>query len=598
VLIATLSNQELLMSNTNVLCHKRSQSLGRSFVWAGTLGVVLWVGACHFKPPKAAVGAQDVSALVQEGHDAFSQQNPKAAEQKAREAIKRNPTSIEARLLLVKILGPENPETPEHLKELIKLTPEREEAYLLLADTYLRQGKFEEAQKVANAGIKKSENASLFLMLGMASLELGDVSEARGAFSVAVDLAPRSIKPKLLLAASCLAMEDQEGAVDAFMDALKLDSNNPVARMGIAELFIAQQGAQEALELLEGIRWSEDPPARYFSLLGNAYSALSRTEEAVASLDMAVKKEPQQPTYTIKLGQALFDAGQEQEAVQLLGVAYQTWPKELNVLLNYAFMLVSLKDTRANEVISALEKLSPIGDLATLSLEAESAINEKDYPKAIRALEEAAQQNPTKVDPLLRLGAVQEMASQNEEAAKVYQRAQTLDPKDPRPGMAIAALLSESNPSKALSALDDVIARNPNLIEALLARAQLLIEVDRFSDAIRTFEEALSLRPDSSTVHNNFAWALVYEAKPAERDCKRGLRLAERAVELSDGKNAPELDTLAEAHRCNGNYDQAILFLDQALALNPSSDFYLKRRAEMEEERLKTKKRTKTKKSA
>ena len=583
---------------TKIRQRKLSLSAGKAFVWAGALGFSLWLGACRPLAPKSAVPAPDVSGLVQEGQDAFSQQDKTTAERKAREAIKLNPTSLEARLLLIKLLGPENPETPEHLQKLIELTPEREEAYILLADTYLRQGKYKEAQQVANAGLKKGENASLYLMLGMAALELGDASEARGAFSVAVDLAPRSIKPKLLLAASCLAMSDKEGAVDAFFEALKIDPNNPVARMGIAELFIEQRGVQEGLELLEGIRWSEDPPARYFSLLGAAYNELSRPEEAIAAFDMAVQQEPKQPEYTVKLGQALFEASQEQEALQLFEVAYQSWPKEPEVLLNYAFILVSLKDARANEVISALQKISPTGDLATLSLQAESAINEKNYPKAISALEEAAKRNPTRVEPLLRLGAVQEMASQDEEAAKVYQRAQTLDPKDPRPGMAIAALLSKSNPSKALSALDDVIARNPSFLEALLARAQLLIEVNRFSDAIRTFEEALTLRPDSSTVHNNFAWALVYEAKPTERDCKRGLSLAQKAVELSDGKNAPELDTLAEAHRCNGDYEQAIISLDKALAIDPTSDFYLKRRVEMQEERNKTKKRTKTKKGA
>jgi cytochrome c-type biogenesis protein CcmH/NrfG len=575
---------------------KTSLYVVRAFVCAGALGFSLWFGACHPKAPKAATPAPDVSGLVRAGHDAFSQQDPKTAERKAREAITLNPSSIEARLLLIKILGPDNPETPEHLKKLIALTPEREEAYVLLADSYLRQGKFKEAYKTANEGLKKGENASLYLMLGMASLELGGASEARGAFSVAVDLAPRSIKPKLLLAASCLAMNDKQGAVDAFFEALKLDPNSPVARMGIAELFIEQQGAQEALELLENIRWSEKPPARYFSLLGASYRELSRTEEALASFEMAVQEEPAQPKYTIELGRALFEADQEQEALQVFEVAYKTWPKELEVLLNYAFVLISLKDPRAKEVITALEAISPIGDLATLSLEAESAINEKDYPTAITALEEAAKRNPTRLEPLLRLGAVQEMASQKDEAAKAYQRAQTLDPKDPRPGMATARLFFKSNPSQALSALDDVIARNPSFIDALLARAQLLIEVNRFSDAIRTFEEALLQSPNSSTVHNNFAWALVYEAKPAERDCKRGLRLAQKAVELSNSKDAPELDTLAEAYRCNGDYEQALMFLDKALALSPTSEFYLKRRTEMQDEHNKTKKKPKAKK--
>jgi cytochrome P450 len=54
------------------------------------------------------------------------------------------------------------------------------------------------------------------------------------------------------------------------------------------------------------------------------------------------------------------------------------------------------------------------------------------------------------------------------------------------------------------------------LIEALLARAELLITVDRFSDAVKTFEEALSIEPESAAVHNNslaMFWTLLRVAQ-------------------------------------------------------------------------------------
>jgi tetratricopeptide (TPR) repeat protein len=111
------------------------------------------------------------------------------------------------------------------------------------------------------------------------------------------------------------------------------------------------------------------------------------------------------------------------------------------------------------------------------------------------------------------------------------------------------------------------------------------------------YEEALTVDPGSVTANNNFAWALVYEAKPGERDCKRGLELAQKAVSLSEGKTPAELDTLAEAYRCGGDYDQALATMDQALALKPEQDFYQKHRAEIEAEKGKGKKKAPKKKA-
>jgi cytochrome c-type biogenesis protein CcmH/NrfG len=552
--------------------------------WLSAAGVSIWLAACHPTQIKTPSAAPDVSGIVQSGQDAFTKKDFALAEQKAREATKLDPSSVEARLLLVKILGPESPESIIHLQKLVELNPKRVEAYILLSDAYLRQNKFKEAIKTAEAGLKHEQNASLYLMLGIASLELGDAAEARGAFLVAVDLAPRSIKPKLLLGASCSAMGDIEGAIDAYFDALDIDSNNPVARMSIAEIFIDNQGATEAIELLEGIRWEDNPPARYFSLLGIAYRDQERFAEAIASLDMAVRLEPKQVEYTVALGQAIYDSGDQAEATKIFAEAFASWPKELEVAINYAFVLVAQKDNKAGEVISTLQKLAPPGDLATLSLAAEHSINQKEYTKAIASLEEAAKQNPKSIEPLLRMAEVYEEENLPEDAANAYLRAQARDPKDPRAGIRIAMLYAKKDPNKALSALDEVLIKNPGLVDALIARAQLLIEVNRFQDAVKNFEEALALEPESASIYNNFAWALVYDAKPEEKDCKRGLSLAEKAVALSESKRAAPLDTLAEAHRCNGNYEQALKFLDQALALDPTSDFYQKRRAEFAQE--------------
>jgi Tfp pilus assembly protein PilF len=195
--------------------------------------------------------------------------------------------------------------------------------------------------------------------------------------------------------------------------------------------------------------------------------------------------------------------------------------------------------------------------------------------------------NPDDVFVLLEMGDIYQEAGNPSAAEQSYKDARSINPKDPRAGLALARLFNESDPARALNEIDDVLVRNPENLQALALRAQLLIGLKRRPDALATFEEALAIAPDNVTINNNFAWALVYDLDPKDRNCERGLSLAQRAVEGSQRREASHLDTLAEAYRCGGNYDQALSTLDEALALSPENDFYKTHRAEIAAEKAK-----------
>ena len=73
---------------------------------------------------------------------------------------------------------------------------------------------------------------------------------------------------------------------------------------------------------------------------------------------------------------------------------------------------------------------------------------------------------------------------------------------------------------------------------------------------------------------NSAAWILATDPNPELRDPKTALEFAKKACDLTGGKNAPALDTLAVAYAANGDFDSALRWQAQAIerGANESAD--------------------------
>ena len=92
-----------------------------------------------------------------------------------------------------------------------------------------------------------------------------------------------------------------------------------------------------------------------------------------------------------------------------------------------------------------------------------------------------------------------------------------------------------------------------------------------YADAIKAYQQALRLAPDFSVAHNNLAWLYATCEDPNIRDPKAALQHAKLAVDLTEWKEGGFIDTLAEAHFANGDYQQAVEIQKKALALEPDN---------------------------
>jgi tetratricopeptide (TPR) repeat protein len=190
----------------------------------------------------------------------------------------------------------------------------------------------------------------------------------------------------------------------------------------------------------------------------------------------------------------------------------------------------------------------------------------------------------------------------NASALTKWQNALEMDPEDARAnnGMGIAlGLLGKSD--AAIPFLQKAIRIDGNFFEAYYNLGVLQARANRLNEAVDAWQNTVRIRPGFSQGHENLGYAFYLQAKfsdslaqlrlalkeepnrlfalnlaasllatcpdPSIRNGAKALALADRAQQLTGGKNPAILDTLSAALAENGRFAQAIEIEQEALVL-------------------------------
>ena len=154
--------------------------------------------------------------------------------------------------------------------------------------------------------------------------------------------------------------------------------------------------------------------------------------------------------------------------------------------------------------------------------------------EAIDHYEKAAEMQPDYGDAYLNLGSVLFRQGRTDEAISLWRKAAATQPEDG----SFHAILGDEFLKKGLR-----------------------------KDAIAEYERATRIFPRDFVARNNLAWLLATSPDGSIRDGKRAVELAEQTMQLSSGKDANYLRTLAAAYSEVGRFSEAIALAQQAAAL-------------------------------
>ena len=107
------------------------------------------------------------------------------------------------------------------------------------------------------------------------------------------------------------------------------------------------------------------------------------------------------------------------------------------------------------------------------------------------------------------------------------------------------------------------IEKTPDSPKLFSILGDLWYSRQNYERTIKAYKKALTLLPDSPQVLNNLAWLYATCEDERYRNPKQAIALAKRAAALSESPHV--LDTLAESHYVNGQFEEAISASKNAL---------------------------------
>ena len=192
------------------------------------------------------------------------------------------------------------------------------------------------------------------------------------------------------------------------------------------------------------------------------------------------------------------------------------------------------------------------------------------WERALKANDQIPEVRQNLVGALENLGVEWLRKGDVDEAMPHLRRAAELDPQDAAGQYNLGlALLRKSRFDEAIERFQKALALDPKDAQTHNDLAVALAQRRRFEEAAAHFREAIGIDPKSAQAQSNLAWLLATSPEATVRNGAEALKLAAKAVDLSQGKDASMLDALAAAYAETGRFREAGETARRALELAP-----------------------------
>lgn len=400
---------------------------------------------------------------------------------------------------------------------------------------------------------------------GKKLLEKKDAPRAILQFRNAVQANPKDPEAYYQLALACLTAGDVRQGVVALRKTLDLNPKHAGAELHIAQLMAATvdpdmlKDAQQRLNgLLEGA--PDDPRALHALALTEL--KLGEPEDAIQHLARAATAAPGELIIAVTMAQAKLQQRDAKGAEQILQKAVENSPKSADAHLVFADFYFSQKKTaEAEEQLKRALEIDPKSGPALMSMGRLQLVagRKREAEQSFKQLSGFAGYESI-------YGLFLSQEGRRDEAVQEFESLRKAHPEDRQIRThLVAAYQGVNRLNDAKKILADVLKKNPNDLDALVQRGELLMGSGDYPEAEADLNKVLKLKADSPQIH--YVVAKLNQA--------RGNDLIYRE-ELSEAlKLNPYLLTVrleaAQDLISGGNAKTAIDVLDQAPAFQRAS---------------------------
>jgi tetratricopeptide (TPR) repeat protein len=407
-----------------------------------------WLGALVLSTPQQGIAASQGPSAAKpsakdtaeshlgKGYDALKQDRYDLAADEFRAALELDPKLVlRARFpLAVALFEMKKPEEARREFEAVRReVGDHPNISYYLGRLDLEALNFEGAIQNLNKAMEKPPFPDAAYYLGYAYFKQDDLANAEKWFKQATELTPHDARVQYQLGQVYRKQgkeEEAKKAMDSSSEQRRRDSSESQLRLECAQK-LDRGPREEARALCEQLY---DPDnAEKLTALGTIYGQHGDAEAALKPLRRAAELAPQSPQMQYNVALAYFQLNRFEEARTPLANALASWPDIFQLNALYGAVLSKLgEDLQAYQSLRHAHELNaqdaPTGDLlflTGLSL-ARKAQSARQYPDAMRYLEEIAKLRPQEPVPHRIMAEIYKATGRSTQAAKEQQEADRL----------------------------------------------------------------------------------------------------------------------------------------------------------------------------
>jgi tetratricopeptide (TPR) repeat protein len=320
----------------------------------------------------------------------------------------------------------------------------------------------------------------------------------------------------------------------------------------------------------DGLQKIEVPVARFYRLFDVAWALAEKGqyEAAAAEWRKALEISPEDARAQNNLGFALANTGRIDEAVGHWRKAAEINPEYADVYRNLgrAMLRKGNFDEAAANWRKALE-LDP-DDVETRDRLGFALLRQGRFEEASAHLRKAAALDPKDAEARYNLGVALLHQGGFDEAILHFRKAIELDPGNAQAYNDLGvSLLRKGRLQEAAASFEKAVESGRDYAQAHFNLGNVLYMLARVPEAVAWWRAGLRLEPDHLSTLNQTALVLAACAEASVRSGSEAVKLAARAVEITNSREPEPLDTLAAAYAESGRFEQAAATARRALAL-------------------------------
>lgn len=483
--------------------------------------------------------------------------------------IDLQPDNYKARIDLGNLLFADGriSEAQEQADAVLTAQPGNPGVHALLSAIAVRRGNKDQALAEIHRALDLDPNRAAFHE-DLALLQAGDpamASSVEAELKAAVELDPRSVNAKLLLAAFYARNNRLPEAEKISWDAVAADTTSLAARANVAQVILKRGDSARAEQVLRQASndFSDDPQG--VRILADYYADSGQLDRAVAQFSSLAAKYPK--NVVVKKGyiRVLLQVKDNATARILVADLVKDNPKDPEVAALNGIVL--LRGGNANDAVNALQQGAgnfPRDAFIQYWL-GKAALAKGDLSLAENAFRQAAELNPSARDAQKELARI---ASQRGDMGMLADVADKTIAASPHfPGGYVWRAVAEMNrnaPDKAESDLKTAINVAPQGSHAYLQFGKLRFAQKRFPEGVALLQQALQNNPNSVEAMRMLVSYDLYRKQPAKALARLNAQIA-RSPE-----NSSFYDLLAQLQIQSKKLAQAAAAAQKAIQLNSS----------------------------